>query len=152
MRKLLSFIFNIVLYGAIVGAIVWGVPRYLSWKLDTTYPIAAITSGSMWPQLKRGDVVLIKHVPKNEIAMGDIVVWRNEKGFTIHRVVKLDADTLTTKGDANFANDPPVRYEDVIGKTVSFGSHTLRIPYVGLIAVLAGEYRRGVAQEVPADN
>ena len=128
--------FNVVLYVAIVVGIMWGVPQLLSWNLGTPYPIAAITSGSMWPALKKGDVVLIKYIPKEEMRVGDIVVWRNEKGFTIHRVVTLDEQTLTTKGDANFSEDAPVHYGDVVWRTVMFQGTPFRIPYVGFVSLL----------------
>jgi signal peptidase len=137
MRKLFGIILNIAIYAAIVFAIVYGVPRLLVWKLGTEYPIAAITSGSMWPALKIGDIVLIKKVDKEEIAVGDIVVWSNEKGFTIHRVAELGEKTLTTKGDGNFTNDAPVPYEDVVGETVQFRGKPFRIPYFGYISVWA---------------
>ena len=141
MKKFGSFILNVLIYVAIVAAIVYGVPKFLSWKLGTEFPIAAITSGSMWPVLKEYDVVLIKKVPKDAIHVGDIVVWQNVKGFTIHRVAKLDQDTLTTKGDANFTEDKPVAYADVIGKTVMIGSTPLRIPYLGYVSVIGGTWR-----------
>ena len=39
----------------------------LSWYLDTPYPMAAITSGSMWPVLKEGSLVFIKSVKKKKL-------------------------------------------------------------------------------------
>ena len=143
MKRFLGILLNLVIYVVIVAGIVWGLPKFLSWKLGTQYPIAAITSGSMWPILKIGDIVLIKKVPTQDIKVGDIVVWQNQKGFTIHRVAKLDTDTLTTKGDANFTEDPPVKYEEVIGRTVYLSGNTpLRIPYFGYISVWAGQHRQ----------
>ena len=82
-----SFIINLIIYIAIIGGVVFGFPSALSWYLDTPYPMAAITSGSMWPVLKEGSLVFIKFVEKSEIEVGDIVVYRNNKEFTIHRVV-----------------------------------------------------------------
>jgi len=109
MRKFLKFILNIVIYAAIVGAIVYGLPYYLTKKLGTNYPIAAITSGSMWPVLHIGDLVLIQKIAKEDIKVGDIIVWQNAKGlpagrqgFTIHRVTKLSEKTLVTKGGRQF--------------------------------------------------
>lgn len=141
MKKFLKFILNIVIYVAIVAAIVYGLPKFLTWYLGTNYPIAAITSGSMWPVLHIGDLVLIQKISKEEIKVGDIVVWRNQKGFTIHRVTKLNESTLVTKGDGNFTSDEPVRYSDVIGRTVMHGSSPLRIPYMGYISVWAAGLR-----------
>ena len=148
MRRLLKFILNIVIYAAIVGLIVWGLPKYLTKKLGTDYPIAAITSGSMWPALHIGDLVLIEAVKKEDLKIGDIVVWQNSKGppdgrvnFTIHRVKELRKNTLVTKGDGNFTDDEPVKYEDVIGRTVYRGEKPVRVPYMGYISVWAAKLR-----------
>ena len=132
-----SFIFNLIIYIAIVGGVVIGFPRVLSWYLDTPYPMAAITSGSMWPALKEGSLVFIKSVDKSEIKVGDIVVYKNDKGFTIHRVAELRENDLTTKGDANFQKDAPAKYEDIIGKTLTVWGKPFAIPYLGLISVAA---------------
>ncbi len=63
--------------------------------------------------------------------MVDIVVYRNERGFTIHRIVKMNEDTFVTRGDANNIDDQPVKYEELIGKTVNLKNKPLRIPYLG---------------------
>ncbi len=132
-----NFIINLIIYIAIVGGVVIGFPRALSWYLDTPYPMAAITSGSMWPVLKEGSLVFIKSVDKSEIEVGDIIVYRNDKGFTIHRVAELRENDLTTKGDANFQKDAPVKYEDIIGKTLTVFNRPVVIPYLGMITVMA---------------
>lgn len=135
MKKIISIVINLLIYVGIVAGIVYGVPAYLVKKLGTEYPIAAITSASMWPALHTGDLVLIENVSKEDLKKGDIVVWQNGQGFTIHRVVALHEDTFVTKGDGNFTNDEPVRYEDVIGRTVYMKGKPLRIPYVGYMSV-----------------
>src|SRR3990167_8864143 len=103
----MKIIGNIVIYIVIVLGLIFGLPKFLSWALDTPYPMAAITSGSMWPALKKGDLVLIEGVEKNELKTGDIIVFENKerKNFTIHRVVDLSEDKIVTKGDANFNED-----------------------------------------------
>ena len=106
--------------------------------------MASITSGSMWPSLKKGDLILIKGVEdKSEIKVGDIIIYQNppsagsgQVGFTIHRVVEINEDSIVTKGDANNVNDAPVRYEEIIGKTVNINNKPLRIPFVGMIGIL----------------
>lgn len=136
MEKFLKNIISWIVYIAILAALIYGIPKGLSYVLDTPYPMAAITSGSMWPSLKKGDLVLIKGIEdKDEIREGDIVVYRNPKGFTIHRVIKTEENTLITKGDANNVSDPAIKYEEVIGKTLYFNNKILRIPLLGNISI-----------------
>jgi signal peptidase len=137
MNKKVKSIIGWILYLALLVGLVWGVPKGLVYALKTDYPMASITSGSMWPELKKGDLVLIKGIDsKEEIKIGDIVVYQNPKGFTIHRVIKLDEDTLITKGDANNVNDAPVGYEEIIGKALTFNEKTVRIPFLGSLGLL----------------
>lgn len=139
MKRLGKIFLNIGIYVVIVATALFGLPRFLAWYLATPYPMAAITSSSMWPQLKKGDLVIIEGVKKEDIAKGDVVVWQNPRGFTIHRVVRLNEKTLVTKGDANFTEDAPVSYDDVIGRTYQVMGRNVRLPYFGLISVYARE-------------
>lgn len=133
-----------MIYLAILVALALGTPRVLAKVLDTSYPIAAITSSSMWPTLKQGDIVLIKGVhAKEEVKIGDIVIYKNDsstmslgQSFTIHRVVKLNDQTLVTKGDANNVEDPAITYDKLVGKAVDWngGDQPVRIPYLGTIS------------------
>ncbi len=126
-----------VIYIAILVCLIYGIPKGMAYILDTQHPMASITSGSMWPSLKRGDLILIKGINnKNEIEVGDIIVYKNIKGFTIHRVVQLNGKTVVTKGDANNVSDEPIKYEDIIGKTVNYNEKPLRIPFLGNISIL----------------
>jgi len=140
MKKALSISLEILLYAAIAGGVLWGLPTFLSWKFDTPHPIAGVTSASMWPALHRGDLILIEGVAQSELKEGDIVVWRHEGGFTIHRVVALNQKTLVTKGDGNFDEDKPVRYEDVVGKAKELRGRPFRIPYIGFVTIMAQKY------------
>jgi len=137
MNKTLKSVIGWILYIAILVGLVYGIPKGLAYFLEPDYPMASITSGSMWPALKQGDLILIKGVSsKEEIQIGDIIVYRNPKGFTIHRVIKLNENTLITKGDANNVEDAPVKYEEVIGKTVTLNNKPFRIPFIGKIGLL----------------
>lgn len=142
--RLKSFLWNFFFYVVIIGGIVFGLPRFLVWKLKTNYPMAAITSGSMWPVLKQSDLVFIKGIQNNDqIQVGDIVVFRNRANgtLTIHRVIKL-GDKITTKGDANFSEDAPVEYKDVIGETLNWNDNKpVRIPKLGLITIFTNSLR-----------
>lgn len=125
------------LYLAVLAGLAFGTPKALAYVLDTDYPMASITSGSMWPVLKKGDLVFIKGIhSKEEIQLDDVVVYRNPEGFTIHRVIKLNENNLITKGDANNISDAPVKYEDVVGKAVTLNEKILRIPVLGNLSIL----------------
>lgn len=135
---------NGAVYITVMLAIIFGFPKLLSKVLDTPYPMAAITSGSMWPVLKEGDLVFIKGVhAKDEITVGDIVVYRNtvNNTLTIHRVAAMGEKKVTTKGDANFNEDTSVGYENVLGKAVTILGKPLRVPYMGSVTVFASNLK-----------
>ncbi len=142
--RVMSHLVNLAVYVLIVAGIVFGLPNFLVWKLHTTYPMAAITSGSMWPVLKEGDLVFIEGVGATDIRVGDIIVYQNTTNhtLTIHRVTKLLPDMLTTKGDANFSEDLPVLYSNVIGRTYNIFGKPLHIHYLGSITEFANSIRQ----------
>jgi len=87
------------------------------------YKCFAVSSGSMSPYLKTGDLVITKPVVFDDILVGDVITFSNIKSndFFTHRVVELDTDKkwIYTKGDANLVKDPtPTSYDYVIGKVV----------------------------------
>jgi len=139
-KKVLKALLDVFMYVAIVGGLIWGLPIGLSWALDTPYPMASITSGSMWPVLKERDLIFIQGVGREELKVGDIIVWENNKGFTIHRIVKLNEKTFVTKGDANFKEDKPVTYDKIVGRTFKVGDKIVRLPYIGFITIAASKY------------
>ncbi|MEK7138070.1 MAG: signal peptidase I [Patescibacteria group bacterium] len=143
--KIKSFIWNFVFYIVIVGGIIFGLPKILVWALDTQYPMAAITSGSMWPVLKTGDMVFIKGVTVLEqIEQGDIIVFQSDSNgtLTIHRIVSIKEGIITTKGDANFTEDTPISFDKVVGKTLNWkGDKPVRLPYLGSVTNLSTRLR-----------
>lgn len=145
MNKILKNIIGWIVYFAVLLALIWGIPRVLVLILKTPYPMASITSGSMWPALKRGDLVLIKGVNNKEgIEVGDIIVYKNPLGFTIHRVIEINDQTIITKGDANNITDPPIRREDIIGKTLTFNNKPIRIPLLGNVSILVNKTKANI--------
>ena len=142
MNKKTRSIVETLIYIIIVIALAVGTPKALCYILNTEYPVASITSGSMWPALKKSDIVFIKGADKSELEIGDIIVYKNEKGFTIHRITELNKETLKTKGDANNISDKLIKYEDVVGKTVNLSGKPLRIPKLGNVTTWASELRK----------
>jgi signal peptidase I len=128
----------VIYLGVIVGAVALG-PTVLGAALGSEYPMATISSGSMWPALKEGDVVLLKGVDSiDDVKVGDIVAFRHKEGFAIHRIVSIEGEQIITKGDANTREDEPIEVEAVIGKVPTIAGTTARIPYLGNISFLLG--------------
>ena len=148
MNKKTKSIIETVIYIIIIIALAIGTPKALCYILNTKYPVASITSGSMWPALKKGDIVFMKGIDKSELKVDDIIVYKNSsnskqiEGFTIHRIVKLNEKTLKTKGDANNVSDPLIRYEEVVGKTVNLFGKPLRIPKLGSLTIWASGLKK----------
>lgn len=90
-------------------------------------PARVVTSDSMVPTLRAGDVLWIRPI-SGAITPGQIVSYNEQGKLITHRVVAIEGDTLITKGDNNREVDPwRVSTEDVIGSPV------LRIPYLGYL-------------------
>ncbi len=93
-----------------------------------------VTGRSMEPFLRGGEILRIKKVPCNSLKIGDLIFFKDRRGFLIlHRIIRrsrLDGRlTFHTKGDAAAAFDEPVHEDDVIGKVsgiekIVFGDKT----------------------------
>lgn len=85
------------------------------------YHLLAIGSGSMSPSIERGDLVLVeKSKAYDEMAEGDVLVYRHSNVVMVHRIAEVQRDkagyTFITKGDANSAEDKwVVPQSDIIG-------------------------------------
>lgn len=75
-----------------------------------------IISGSMQPEIKAGDLIIIKE--QAAYKEDDIVTYRKAQILITHRVVEANASGVITKGDANNTNDDPVALSDIEGKVV----------------------------------
>lgn len=75
-----------------------------------------VITGSMSGTIEIGDVVIVKI--DDSIEENDIIVYRQEDDFITHRVVNINGDTLTTKGDANNSEDRQIDIKQVLGKVI----------------------------------
>lgn len=105
----------------IIGAFIvaWLFYQGLVFATGTSLPIVSVVSDSMEPVLHRGDLLFV--VSPAGIDVGDIAIYkRDASDFTIvHRVIAIDGDIFTIKGDNNQRADPPVRRDQIIGKVVA---------------------------------
>ena len=101
------------------------------------YTSASITSGSMMPTLRIGDVVIAADHGGTEITPGTIVVYEDPRKHDLvtHRVVSINPDgSYITKGDVNGAPDPrPIPAANIKGKAQWI------VPFVGLLRIWASE-------------
>lgn len=94
----------------------------LGYVLEIT-PLIVI-SNSMSPTFSSGAVLLVHH--QEHYLPNDIISYKIGSDTVTHRIISVQEDIMTVKGDANNSSDlETVRYEQVIGKVVFI------IPYVG---------------------
>ena len=93
------------------------------------YYVIAVASGSMSPNIKIGDIVVVDQ-KFDEINVDDVIAYKKDKVIIVHRVVKKinyrDEYLYYTKGDANNNIDDFVIEEDMI-----VGKVTTKIPFIG---------------------
>ena len=82
------------------------------------YTIFEVASGSMEPALSVHDVVLVHINDTKDIKENDIVTYIKDNTFITHRVIFVDGDMVTVKGDANNTIDSPINKDIIIGKVV----------------------------------
>ena len=105
---------------------------------------ALVGSGSMEPEIKTGDVVIIVDIPTENIVTGDVIQFLVPGDIKVmHRVIEIqETETggklFITKGDANEEPDSePVLPDNVLGKAV------FTIPKVGWASVLVKGFFAG---------
>lgn len=79
---------------------------------------AVVLSNSMKPTFEKGDLLIVRKV-ETEPKIGDVVIYQGGKSLVVHRVIAYDNGLVTTKGDANSAEDP-VFTEDKVLATMAF--------------------------------
>jgi len=124
------------LFVALVTTAIWGIPRALERFLSVDEPMLTVTSGSMWPVLKKGDLIFIRSTELEDIKIGTLVVFQHKGGLAVHRVVRIKGDIITTRGDANPNEDSPINYNSVVGRVSTIGNSPVKIPLIGSIALI----------------
>ena len=89
------------------------------------YGAAVVLSGSMEPAMYTGDLIIVsENQPYEE---NDVVVFQSGNSLVVHRIVEMDENTVTTKGDANNTADAPV------DKTAVKGTVIAVVPKIGTL-------------------
>ena len=84
-----------------------------------------ILTGSMDPTIPPKTYILVEKASGDEVKEDDIVVFistdpRIEGQYNTHRIISIDGDKITTKGDGNPADDGPysAKKENIVGRYV----------------------------------
>lgn len=92
-----------------------------------------IASNSMSPKFWVGDVVITQPVKPAEVAVGDIIRYRDGRSSIVHRVVDIqqvgNQTVFITRGDRNDSDDPPVSEKALQGEVV------FTVPKIGWVAI-----------------
>ena len=92
------------------------------------YHPLVVLSGSMEPTYPVGSIIYYKEVPQSELKAGDAVTFlTKDNQYVSHRIVSINGDEVSTKGDANNTVDAnTVKLSDIKGKI-----QRVYIPYLG---------------------
>lgn len=96
------------------------------------YKSFVIVSGSMEPTIKKGDAIIVKEVPEEELKANDIISFTQEQTNVTHRIIDITIENgvrkYKTKGDNNNSEDKEkITYEQIEGK------YQLKIDQFGMV-------------------
>lgn len=135
--KVYKGIFRPTVSRIIILFIVMIIGFFLSIHLLPGHNMYAVSSESMKPTINIGDIIVTRALTDETIsslASGDIITFDHGKNTVTHRLLSIDGEKLTTKGDAAEESDPwTITLSEV--KDV----YLFRIPFVGYIPQLAKE-------------
>lgn len=89
------------------------------------YGAAVVLSGSMEPEFSKGDLIFVKETLNYD--KNDIVVFQDGNTLVVHRIIEMDEETVTTKGDANNTADDPITKDLIKGEVIGC------VPFIGEI-------------------
>lgn len=126
--KIRNILFNILVIVTVLAV------GFVGFNLISGAKGYAVTSPSMKDTLNVGDVVFVKDVGFEELAIGDIITVASSDGkrFFTHRIVEINTEdkTVNTRGDANGADDPmPTETERIVGRV------WYSVPLLGFITI-----------------
>lgn len=89
------------------------------------HSVQTLASGySMFPFLKKGDILTVEPVPMEMIKRGDVVVFERGEKWIAHRVIKIrvcaEGLEFLLRGDTCIAFDPVVKKNNYVGTVKVF--------------------------------
>ena len=114
MSKGIHRLFDIIFIAIIV--ILLG---YFALRVMNRVEIYNVKTGSMEAKIHVGDYILI--LKKNHYNIGDVITFASNNSYVTHRIVRIDGDKVTTKGDANNTEDETISSSNIVGKVILSG-------------------------------
>ncbi len=108
------------------------------------YALLEVVSGSMEPTINVGDLIIINTKEKDYSKNNIVTFYDKEENFVTHRIISINDNKITTKGDNNEVEDGVVSINNIVGKYVfkiNGGGKvlsTLRSPLVMIIIFVTG--------------
>ena len=100
-----------------------GFPNFPAWVIETMRRRGRVVirsqGRSMQPAIPDGAFVEVRPVAFDELVTGDIVVYHYAGEVFCHRFIRKAGRFCILKGDTLLAADPPVAWEQVIGRVVT---------------------------------
>lgn len=132
--------------GTIVTYLVSIVIVWFSVGVFPVFPTLVLT-GSMEPLIKPGDVVIMKRVDPEEIAIGDIIQFHETSYDIVHRVIDIKDSQFQTKGDNNNTAD-----SGLVNPGFVRGRYMFHVPSIGKLTLyLKSEWSSSRLKEVEQD-
>ncbi|MFM2316914.1 MAG: hypothetical protein RLZZ155_1246 [Bacteroidota bacterium] len=96
------------------------------------HSVQTFASGySMFPFLRKGDLLTVEPFSMDKIKRGDVVVFESEDSWIAHRVIRIQsfdgAIQLRTRGDARISSDPAINKANYVGLVSSIERDSKKI-------------------------
>lgn len=89
---------------------------YAKFTLNSRYKCSQVLSDSMSPALNLGDYIIID-TEATEFQVNDIVAYQptGSSLYMVHRIIEINDNEYTVKGDANSTNSGTISIEQIVG-------------------------------------
>lgn len=118
-RIILNSIFNITIVLLLLVLLYTCYNRFIlkdSSSIIKDYYFFKVVSGSMEPELKVGDYILVHK--QDNYKTGDIITYYDGVGYVTHRIKEMSKTEVIAQGDANNTEDEPINKKSIKGKYV----------------------------------
>ena len=135
MAKIAKIIFNVILIIIIILLVIYALLRFTN-KVD----IYKVETGSMETNIHPGDYIMI--LKNTDYKENDVVTYEVDGHHVTHRIVKVDGEKITTKGDANNVEDEEITKDMILGKVIMIGgilNFVIDCKFI-IVALLIGFY------------